>query len=183
MQNNGEQFGNNSGHKGFRDVFRAVGPILLAIGILLIVITFVDFFSAINYGGRPRFFWCFFLAMPFVAVGGSLTKLGYMGTVARYVAEEVAPVGKDTFNYLADETSQGVEKIAMAIGSGINADSITKENAIKCAQCNKPNAIDANFCKNCGSALQKSKPCLECNELNSFDAKFCDKCGYRFESI
>ena len=183
MQDNGNRFGNNSDHKDLRDVFRVVGPILLAIGILLIVITFVAFFSAISSGGRPRFFWCFFLAMPFIAVGGSLTKFGYMGKVARYVAEEVAPVGKDTFNYLADETSQGMEKIAMAIGSGINAGSIAKETEIQCAKCNRPNAIDANFCKNCGSALQKSKSCLECNELNSFDAKFCDKCGYRFESI
>lgn len=183
MDNNGEQFGNNSGHKGFRDVFRVVGPILLAIGILLIVIAMVDFFSAMGGWGPPKLFWCFFLAMPFLAVGGSLTKLGYMGTVARYVAEEVAPVGKDTFNYLADETSQGMGKIAMAIGSGINADPMTKETEIQCVKCNKPNAIDANFCKNCGSVLQKSKSCLECNELNSFDAKFCDKCGYRFESI
>jgi hypothetical protein len=41
-----------------------------------------------------------------------------MGKVARYSAAELAPVAKDTFNYVAKESSEGVSSIAKSIKQG-----------------------------------------------------------------
>lgn len=109
------------GHGGIRDLCRVVGPIVLGIGILMIIIGIGSFFTA--FGGRsaPKYFWRAFVGMPLAAVGGSITRFGFMGRVARYMAGEMAPVAKDTFNYMADGTKDGVETIARSIGEGIGA--------------------------------------------------------------
>ena len=100
------------GHSGIRDFCRIVGPVILGIGILMIIIGFGSFFTAFGGMSAPKYFWCAFVGMPLAAVGGAITKFGFMGRVARYMAGEMAPVAKDTFNYMADGTKDGVQTIA-----------------------------------------------------------------------
>jgi RNA polymerase subunit RPABC4/transcription elongation factor Spt4 len=110
-------------------------------------------------------------------LGGVLSGAGFMGAVSRYVAGESAPVAKDTFNYMADGTKDGVKKVATAVGEGLAAGGIGKPVQLRCHKCNELNDAESKFCKQCGTSLLKSKACPACNELNDPDAKFCDNCG------
>ena len=173
----------DQGHGGLRNIFRVLGPVVLLVGLLFVVIGMVSFFSTFRTFEPPRYFWCVFLGGPIIVVGLILCKFGYMGKVARYVAGEIAPVGKDTFNYMANGTKDGVKAVASAIGEGLAAGGVgvgSKVTKLRCHKCNELVDEDAKFCDNCGVALAKIKSCLKCNELNDPDAKFCDNCGYKF---
>jgi membrane protease subunit (stomatin/prohibitin family) len=102
-----------------------------------------------------------------------------MGSIMRYSAGEMAPVGKDTFNYMAHGTKDGIKTVASAIGEGLRtgAPASDGEVQIRCHKCNHANAPESKFCSACGASLGKTKPCPACHELNDPDAKFCDNCG------
>ena len=169
------------GHRSLRDLFRVLGPVILGIAILLMIVAGVDFFRAFGGSEPPRLFWCFFLAVPMLFVGGVMVQFGYAGKVARYMAQEMAPVGKDTFNYVADGTQEGVKTVAAAVGQGLAQGGAAlggkPATKVRCHKCNALTEEGAKFCPQCGSPLGKTKPCTNCRELNDPDAKFCDHCG------
>jgi len=118
-----------------------------------------------------------------------MTMYGYAGKMARYQAAEIAPVQKDTFNYIADGTKGGVKTVANAAGEGLATGfaagglagaglaETDSRPGVRCHKCNFVETSDAKFCSQCGGAMEKSKPCPQCDELNDPDAKFCDNCG------
>ncbi len=171
-------------HRSIRDTLRIVGPIVAGAGVLLIIIGIISFFMAFGGSGPPKYFWCAFLGMPLTFAGAVMTSYGYMGKVMRYQAQEMAPVAKDTFNYMADGTQEGIKTVAGAIGQGLReggfGSSTGTEAKVRCHKCNALNEPDAKFCDQCGGAMAKSKPCPQCNEVNDPDAKFCDNCGYAY---
>ena len=112
-----------------------------------------------------------------VAFGGGMTKFAYMGSIARYMSAESAPVAKDTFNYMADGTKEGVRDIAGAIREGIVGES---GGEVSCPGCNQANDRDARFCDACGGSMSLTKDCVSCKAPNDHNAKFCDGCGNRF---
>jgi hypothetical protein len=78
----------------------------------------------------------------------------FQGAIARYQAGEVAPVAKDTINYLAEGTQEGVKTVATAVAEGIAAGMGGPRKADnRCPKCSHSNDADAKFCKNCGVAL------------------------------
>ncbi len=172
------------GHKGIQKTLCTVGPILLGIGLVLIVIGLVSFFMAFGGSGSPKYFWCAFVGMPLTFVGGAMTSFGFLGKVARYQAQEIAPVAKDTFNYMAEGTKDGVKTMAGAIGQGLSEGGFglggASSTQVRCHKCNELVPADSKFCSRCGQPLEKSKPCPTCGELNDPDAKFCDNCGYKY---
>ncbi len=172
------------GHKNLRDILRIIGPIVLGLGVLGIVIGIVSFFAAFGGSGPPKYFWCAFVGMPLLFVGGIMTSAGYMGKVARYQAQEMAPVMKDTFNYMADGTQDGIKTVASAIGQGLSEGGLNLgsqgQTKVRCHKCNALVNIDAKFCDQCGQPQGKTKACPGCQELNDPDAKFCDHCGHSF---
>ena len=87
--------------------------------------------------------------MPLIFVGAVLTGLGYQGKMAKYHSRELAPVAKDTFNYLADGTQEGVEKISRAVSDGQRG----VVQAKQCLSCSELNKMDANFCNECGHPI------------------------------
>ncbi len=135
-----------------RGLLRVGGPILLGAGLLLTALALIDFFNAMSSFGTPRNFWMGFIGLPLIAVGGALTKYGYLGPAARYVSGEVTPVLRDTLG-------------ALGIGSGKTV----------CTECGGDNAADAKFCDDCGAPMQRI--CARCNAANAADATFCDDCG------
>jgi RNA polymerase subunit RPABC4/transcription elongation factor Spt4 len=168
------------GHNAARDTLRTVGPILLVIGGLLIVVAFVDFFAAFGGDHAPHLFWCFFLGMPLVFAGGVMTQMGFAGKVLRYLNQEMAPPTKDTFNYMADGTKDGIKTVVGAIGEGLRESGVfggSQTTMVRCHKCNAAAPADAKFCAQCGHSLGKTKPCPDCHELNDPDAQFCDNCG------
>lgn len=170
------------GHDALRNTLRVVGPVILLAGLVFLFVGVVDFFRAFGGTEPPRLFWCAFLGIPLLGVGGALSSYGYMGRFMRYVAGETAPVGKDTFNYLADGTRQGVQAMAGAIGQGLREGGPGSGSAtvMRCHKCNALLSAEAKFCSQCGQALGKTKPCPNCRELNDPDARFCDNCGRTF---
>ncbi|MCH7321204.1 zinc ribbon domain-containing protein [Solibacillus sp. MA9] len=112
------------------------------------VIAGIDFFT-LDFFESPKYFYLFFIGLPLLAIGFNLTSLGYGSKLAAYQSREMAPVAKDTFNYLANETTGSIEKIAQAAQKGKS----TVVEAKQCGNCQELNKIDAKFCNECGKAL------------------------------
>jgi hypothetical protein len=169
------------GHNSVRNTLRVVGPVISLIGLIFVIVGIADFFRAFGGFGPPKLFWCAFVGMPLLFVGLVLSSYGYMGKVSRYVAEETAPVGKDTFNYLADGTREGIKTVASAIGQGLREGGLGSGSPtmVRCPRCSVlAPAYAGMFCSECGQVL--GKPCPHCRKLNDPDAKFCDNCGQAF---
>jgi Double zinc ribbon len=174
------------GHDALRNVLRIVGPAVAGLGLLLIVIGIGSFFltfSSIGTGqfGPPRYFWCAFLGMPVLFVGMVLCGAGYTGAVNRYMAGEVAPVAKDTFNYLADGTRDGVRDLAAAVGAGITSGlegnaGVLSEGGTACPACGVAVPDGARFCPGCGASTVAAT-CASCGGQAVAGAKFCHRCG------
>ena len=106
-------------HNAARSFLRIVGPLVAVVGLIFIAIGLISFFTAFGGHGQPRYFWCGFVGMPLLFVGLVMTKFGYIGAVARYVAAESAPVAKDTINYMAEGTQGAVKTIARSVAEGV----------------------------------------------------------------
>jgi hypothetical protein len=146
--------------------------------LIFSIIGIGSFFSAFGTFGPPRYFWCAFVGFPLVGLGAAICRFAFMGAVSRYMADEVAPVGKDVVNYMAEGTKGAVRDVAAAVGEGLRAGAASKEvRIVRCHKCNADNEAPANFCKACGAPFTKSKSCPGCGELNDPDARFCDNCG------
>jgi hypothetical protein len=165
----------NPKHREIRQVLRIAGPLVAGLGLLLIAIGFGSFFLSFGSFEPPRFFWCAFLGIPILFVGTVMCMFGFMGAVARYQAGEVAPVGKDTFNYLAEGTRDGVKTMATAVAAGLAEGRNSADQTVSCPKCAHPNDPAAKFCDECGSPLAKT--CSSCGRVNDHDAKFCANCG------
>ncbi|MFJ7737631.1 zinc ribbon domain-containing protein [Lysinibacillus sp. NPDC097287] len=156
-------------HQQARSFFRLLGPVLLISGVVCIVVAGVDFFTLQPFD-EPDLFWLFFVALPLIFIGFVLSGLGYGGSVAKYQSREYAPVAKDTFNYLAQETTSGVKEIANALQQG-SASTLS----LNCHNCQQPNPMSARFCNDCGIKLVLT--CRSCEQENTKDARFCNHCG------
>jgi len=186
----------HAGHDGVRAVMRVFGPLLILVGAAMFVAGVMSFVQNFDRGpsdlfgsfaesvrklsddGKgtvvaaeprpPNRFWMCFVGMPIAMVGLGLTRFGFLGAAARYVASETAPVARDTIDYLARGTSDSIREVAAAVRGGHGA-------GVRCPGCGQDNDADAKFCDACGAAL--ARPCPSCNESNDADAKFCDACG------
>jgi hypothetical protein len=138
-------------HATTRAVLRTLGPIIVGIGLLFMLIGLGSFFSSFGSFEPPKYFWCAFVGMPLLFVGTVICMVGFLGSIARFIFGEAAPVQKDTFNYLAEGTQRGVKTLAAAIGEGVSAE----KPVVVCRQCNHGNDADANFCKNCGASMAR----------------------------
>lgn len=166
-------------HAGPRRFFRVAGPVVLATGGVLILIGFVAVGCTMR-GHRVddfTFFLGFFLGMPLTFAGAVMTQFGYMGRMARYVAEETTPVATDTFNYAARATKESVRELAKAVGEGLRGTGPTAATELPCPRCLHKNDPDARFCSACGSPLATTRECPGCRHENDIDARFCDNCG------
>lgn len=165
-------------HSETRAVLRVVGPGIALVGLLFTVIGIGSFFASFGSFRPPQYFWCAFVGLPLLAVGVGISKFAFMGAIGRYIAGEVAPVGKDVFNYVASETKDSVRELAAAVGEGLRSGGETPgAAAVSCPKCRADNEPDASFCKSCGATLAKKRPCPGCGEQNNVDARFCDHCG------
>jgi len=173
-------------HDSARTVMRVVGPALILVGAVMFVTGILSFFTRFNeeraefdrnfgkFGQRveapesPDRFWMCFVGMPIAIVGIWLTRFGYLGAAARYVAGEAAPVARDTINYVLDGTEETIREVADAVRGDGGKD-------VHCPKCGHGNDADAKFCDECGTALART--CPKCGKANDADAKFCDECG------
>lgn len=165
-------------HTQTRDILRVVGPAVIIVGLIFTAIGIGSFFSSFGSFEMPRYFWCAFVGIPLLGLGSLICKFAFMGAVSRYVANEIAPVGKDVVNYMAEGTKDAVRDVATAVGDGLRGGAFAMETrGVRCHKCNADNEARANFCNGCGASLAKAKPCACCGEMNDPDARFCDHCG------
>lgn len=102
-----------------RKTLRRAGLVILGLGGVLTLVGIGSLFASSGSFGPPRFFWCVFLGMPLLFVGGAMTMFGFLGAFQRYVAGESAPVAKDVVNYMGENIQPGVKSIATAVAEGI----------------------------------------------------------------
>jgi ribosomal protein L40E len=144
-----------------RGGLRIGGWIAVSVGIVLVGIAFLDFFS--GFGSLdplgtpgslsgPGNFWMAFIGLPLVAIGSWMLKAGYLGAATRYVAGEVSSPLRDTLG---------------AVG--------LVDAGVACWSCGAGNDPDAKFCDACGVAMRRA--CPSCGVDNDPDATFCDGCG------
>lgn len=173
----------NPGHRETRDKLRVFGPPLMIVGLIVGAVGFIGFIPmGMRYGpfGAIGFMVLFGGGAFLAQIGFVLTKFGYMGAVARYMAQEGAPVGRDTFNYMADGTRDSVRDLASAVGEGLRGDAkASRESIIRCPQCGTPGDADMNFCGRCGTpfASKKETTCSSCGRRVDAESRFCGHCG------
>lgn len=161
-------------HDETRTLLRMVGPAVAIVGVIFTAVGVGSFFSSFGSFEPPRYFWCAFVGLPLIALGSAISKFAFLGAVTRYLADEVAPVGKDVVNYMAAGTQDAIRDVTAAVSEGLRSG---EEVTVGCPQCKAANEATANFCKACGGPIQKSSPCSHCGEMNDPDARFCDNCG------
>lgn len=106
-------------HNANRSLLRGLGVVVVLIGGGFILVGGVDFFSSFGSFHAPTKFWCFFVGMPLAFVGGNLLRLGYLGAVTRFVAEETVPVVRDSAVDVAEGLRPTIRDIAADVrGSG-----------------------------------------------------------------
>lgn len=178
----------NPRHREVRRALRVVGPVLGAVGLLLTILGFGSFLSAVSsafhqatfQSGPPtKFVWCAFVGLPLLFAGAAVSMFAFSSAILRFYSAESAPVVSDTFNVMADQARKGVRTMARAIGEGIVAASAAgvKEGVLVCDRCGT--AIDgrANFCTQCGAPSKRVKNCPRCGTANESNARFCGHCG------
>jgi hypothetical protein len=108
-------------HASVRLFLRVSGPVIAGVGLMLVIIGMVSFFS--HFGTfdfePPRYFWCAFVGLPLLFFGFVVCHFGYMGSILRYMMGETAPVAKDAANYLGENIQPGVKAVAQAVTEGI----------------------------------------------------------------
>src|SRR5215204_4126729 len=100
----------NPKHNRARSILRKLGMLIAGIGAIFMIIGMASFFTAFSAGGGPpKLFWCCFVGMPLLFVGGVMCMFGFMGAVVRYTAAEHIPVATDAMSDLADGTQESVK--------------------------------------------------------------------------
>lgn len=167
-------------HENLRNVLRVVGPLLIVVGLGFFVAGIISFDKDFNerresiHRGFPGFsepqpkesgpggFWMCFLGVPLMGIGGFATKVGFLGTAARYVVHE---------------TRDSVSVFAGAVAEGIRDGSRDEEDGPDCPSCGVSNDVDARFCDGCGASLTQRPDCSACGKENDAAARFCNGCG------
>jgi ribosomal protein L40E len=135
---------------------RALGIILVGLGVILTVVGAVSLVSSWGTIGGSRYFWAAYLGLPLIALGSVLTQ---------------------SRNLSADRLSTSGDR-NQTVNDGVSAASgqTPLETTIDCQRCHAPNPGDAKFCNQCGNAL-KASACPECGAEVTPNARFCNQCG------
>ena len=112
-------------HIRTRNFFRVAGVLTVVVGLVFIIVAFVDFVRVVNSPSfdvqlaGPKLFWCFFVGGPLLFFGIVMCNLGFAGAIARYMTAEGVPVATDAANDLAEGTQGAVKTVAHAIAEGV----------------------------------------------------------------
>lgn len=88
--------------------------------------------------------------------------------VLRLLDEDLAPFIARAETLVAEALAPSSEAVA--------PDVQTSGSRLECAQCGTSNAVDAEWCKECGARVAPAE-CAACGASNEPDAKFCIKCA------
>jgi Double zinc ribbon len=128
---------------------RAVGTIVVVLGVALTVIGSISLFASWGTIGGSRYYWAAFLGLPLIAIGSAITQPEILGVHDVSLSREVNSVA-------IDPRTQN-------------------EAAVTCAHCEAANVSTANFCNQCGTLL-KVRTCVGCGAKVTWNARFCTRC-------
>ena len=148
-------------HARTKLILKIIGPVIIAGGVVLAAIGFIDLFSHNGMPGKSR---CLMLGLPVIAIGGMITMFAFKKEITRYVKNESV----DIINETAKEIKPAVADIASAAKSGLTSDTVICE-------CGETNDKNNKFCKACGRPLRKT--CPDCGSTAEADSVFCGNCG------
>ena len=151
-------------HEIIKKRLKVFGFILVALGGVLTIIGFVDFFLSFASFDAPKLFWCLFIGLPVFGIGMMLLLSGYRKEIQRYVKNETVPIINET----SEEVAPAVSNIARAVSTGLNS------NTSRCS-CGEINEEGNRFCTKCGKPLYVI--CPNCGEEAQSSDSFCGKCG------
>ncbi|GAB2970602.1 DUF7577 domain-containing protein [Nocardioides montaniterrae] len=120
-----------------RTTFRIIGPILAVLGLAICVSGFVKFVhlgESFSDASPLPAMGMFLGGFVMFGIGMTLARLGFMGAGVRYAAGELAPVAKDSLDY-------------------IKGGSAGSAGGPFCRGCGTRNDADASFCDKCGASL------------------------------
>lgn len=179
----------NPAHQATRDKLRKAGKTILPIGIILTVCSPLAMCLGILGLLPPELvivvFMLGFVGMPLLFVGGVLLMLGYQGKVARYQAQEMAPVATDTLNYMAEGTREGVKTTASAVAEGLREgfeddsdddDTPSPLDIVQSVVAHKEEGAESPV-EDETSIEPGTVTCRKCQTPNDVDARFCKECG------
>ena len=104
--------GDNPTQATTRTLLRLSGVIVLATGLIFTAICLINFFTTFP----PQLFWCGFVGLPLLFVGGALLQFGFMGAVGRYSANEVVPVASDSVKQVLGDSKELLHDIVHPAG-------------------------------------------------------------------
>ena len=108
--------GDNPTHRNTRTTLRLLGGIVLAAGLVFTAIGVINFFMSFGSFQPPKYFWCAFVGMPLIFIGGALLQFGFMGAVSRYSANEVVPVASDAVRQVVGDSKELLQDIVHPSG-------------------------------------------------------------------
>jgi hypothetical protein len=106
-------------HSNIRGILRVGGLVVAGLGLFFTLVGVGSFFAAFGSFEPPRYFWCAFIGLPLIFVGGAMCLFGFLGAFQRFVAGEFAPVAKDVFNYMGENVQPGIKAVAQAAAEGV----------------------------------------------------------------
>lgn len=162
----------NSKYNKISKIFKIIGPLLLVTGFIGVLIAISLSFSLIKTEEIDAMFiaipfWIFGILFTFI--GLFLTGIGYMTS---FMASQIAPVAKDTANYMIEGTSNSIGKTLSNYKKHL-------EEIITCPNCGYDNDYGNNFCNCCGEQLIKE--CPYCGSYNEMTNNFCNECGHELD--
>ena len=168
----------SKGHETTRNVARIIGAILSIVGVFMFIEGLSVFFNPTpDLNNMSRFIWAV-LGLPMIGIGLNLLFFGFLGKLVRYKANEVAPVAKDAFGYMAHETKDSMRDVVRNVTHGIRERlSDAAPVTVQCHHCGAAGKPGSKFCDQCGSSLVAIKKCPNCHAEHDADARFCPSCG------
>ncbi len=106
-------------HSNIRGILRVGGPVVAGLGLFFTLVGVGSFFAAFGSFEPPRYFWCAFIGLPLIFVGGAMCMFGFLGAFQRFVAGESAPVAKDVVNYMGENVQPGIKAVTKAAAEGV----------------------------------------------------------------
>ena len=181
---------NEENHQKVKGKLKKVGKILLGIGIvisiagiILLILGFANFGDFSSNNDMVMFIvggFLFAIGFAMLGFGFHATFLAHTREISSYTATSVAPVLKETTEYIAPTINNTVGGMAESISEGIASGKAKgKAEAIICQDCGEKNEAGSKFCSNCGKSLDTAKYCVNCGKKIENDDKFCPHCGQK----
>ena len=123
-------YNKDDNHDSIKNAIRLLGVIALIAGSILTAIGAISFFSSFGSHSPPQYFWCAFIGLPLVSLGMWLLKAGFLGQVAKYASDEIAPVVGDAAKHVASSVKSGVNEDGDVQGKLIMLNKLLADNLI-----------------------------------------------------